>query len=233
MKVWAERHGAICAALTLVAMLACSGCRESSSPEATPGDAKAVAADQPASVGSAAQPNELSAAGPRRVTIPVGTALSGHLENTVATDKSHVGDPVLVRTSRAVIIDQRALVPAGSAVHGTVTHVRAAGRMKGAAELTIRFTELVLPDGLAYPVTCEPLRLVVKGDGKETAAEIGGGAAIGGLLGGAIGGGDDVLGGAAIGAAVGTGVAAATPGEQIVLPAGKSLMLRLSAPVEF
>ena len=44
------------------------------------------------------------------------------------------------------LVDQRALVPAGSAVHGTVTHVRAAGRMKGAAELTIyRRTEFLSP----------------------------------------------------------------------------------------
>jgi hypothetical protein len=92
-----------------------------------------------------------------------------------------------------VVVEGRTVVPAGSAVHGTVTHVRSAGRVKGAAELTVRFTELTLADGRSVPVTCEPLRRVAKGDGKESAAEIGGGAAVGGILGGVLGGKDGAL----------------------------------------
>lgn len=232
MKVWTWRHGAAVAAMTLA--FAWSGCREGSTPDAAQGNSKSDdAAGQVAVEGRQKQKDQPKRQSPQPVTIPVGTALYGNLETAVATDKNHVGDPVRIRTSRAVLVDQRALVPAGSAVHGTVTHVRAAGRMKGAAELTVRFTEVELPNGARYPVSCEPLRQVVKGDGRETAAEIGGGAAVGGILGGVIGGGDDVLKGAAVGAAVGTGVAAATKGEQIVLPAGKSITLRLSAPVTF
>jgi hypothetical protein len=169
---------------------------------------------------------------PAAVTLAVGTTLTGTLKNTVSTEKAKVGDVVELRTTEPVVVDGRTAVPTGSTVHGTVTHVRAAGRFKGAAELTLRFTELELPSNMSVAITCEPLRRVIKGDGKQTAAEIGGAGAAGGVLGGVLGGDkNDVLKGAAIGAAVGTGVAAVTKGEQVVLPAGKTISVTLSAPV--
>jgi len=167
---------------------------------------------------------------PSTVTVAAGTAISATLQNTVTTDKAHVGDPVELVTAEAVSVNGSVVVPVGSTVRGTVTQVKAAGRVKGGAEITIRFTEIVLPSGKTIPVTCESLRVAQKGDGKETAAEIGGASALGGVLGGVFGGKNDVLKGAAIGAAVGTGVAVVTKGEQITLPAGKSVKVRLAAP---
>jgi hypothetical protein len=97
--------------------------------------------------------------------------------------------------------------------------------------LTLRFTELELPNGKTYPIECDAYRQVIKGDGKETAAEIGGGAAVGSIIGGVLGGKSGALKGAAIGGAAGTGMAAATKGDQIVLPAGRTLDVQLSAPL--
>jgi hypothetical protein len=168
---------------------------------------------------------------PAPAVLAVGTALSGSLQSTLSTEKSQVGEAVNLRVTEPVVVEGRTVVPVGSIVHGTVTHVRSAGRMHGAAELTVRFTELELASGERHPVTCEPFRRVVKGDGKETAATIGGGAAAGGILGGVLGGGDGALKGGAIGAAVGTGVAVATKGEQIVIPAGQSLKVTLTVPI--
>jgi len=165
------------------------------------------------------------------LTLAAGTLVAGALQNTISTDKSHVGEPVVLKTTAPIMVGGQTVVPAGSTVHGSVTHIRSAGRMKGAAELTVRFDELVLPNGQRRAATFDPVRHYIRGDGKETAAEIGGGAAVGGILGGAIGGGDGALKGGAIGAAVGTGVAVATKGQQIVLPAGHVMQIRLAAPV--
>jgi len=218
-----------------------SGCREGSAPsDGTSGsEARGEQVAEPANgtTGVTAEkdakperPTPPRQASVQPVTLPVGTALKGALETTVATDKNQVGDPVRFRTTEPLTANGHTVVGAGARVLGTVTYVRAAGRMKGAAELTIRFTELELASGQRLPITCEPFRQVVKGDGKETAAEIGGGAAAGGILGGALGGKGGALKGVAIGAAVGTGVAAGTKGDQIVLPAGQSISVRLSAP---
>jgi hypothetical protein len=205
-----------------------AGCQEGAVPAG--GDAAQNAADAKAvSKPAARAPKERAV--PQSVTLAAGTAIAATLETAVSTDKSHVGDPVSLRVTEAVRSAGVVVVPAGSVVHGTVTHVQAAGRVKGASELTIRFTEVQVAGGSRYPVTCEALRVVKRGDGRESAAEIGGGAAVGGVLGGVIGGKDDVLKGAAIGAAVGTGVAVATKGDQIVLPAGHAIPVKLTAPV--
>jgi hypothetical protein len=165
------------------------------------------------------------------VTLAVGTTFSATLQTPIATNKNQVGDAVTLQTSDPVVVAGKTVVPAGSVIHGEVTHVRDAGRIKGASELTLRFTELELPNGKTYPIECDAYRQVIKGDGKETAAEIGGGAAVGSIIGGVLGGKSGALKGAAIGGAAGTGMAAATKGDQIVLPAGRTLDVQLSAPL--
>jgi type IV secretion system protein VirB10 len=164
-------------------------------------------------------------------TVTAGTAIVAALQSTVDTGKNKVGDKVALRTLEPVRVNERDVVPAGAAINGEVTHVDPAGRVAGGAELTLRFTELVMPDGKSYAISCEPFRLTGKGEGKKSALQIGGGAAAGAILGGVLGGKDDIGKGAAAGAIVGTGVAVATKGDQIVLPAGQKMRVSLSAPV--
>jgi hypothetical protein len=165
------------------------------------------------------------------VTLAVGTTFSATLQTPIATNKNQVGDAVTLQTTDPIMVSGKTVVPTGSVIHGEVTHVRDAGRLKGASELTLRFTELEFPNGKTYPIEAEPYRAVIKGDGKETAAEIGGGAAVGSIIGGVLGGKSGALKGAAIGGAAGTGMAAATKGDQIVLPAGRTLDVQLAAPL--
>ena len=167
-----------------------------------------------------------------RTVVPAGTVIVGSLQATLSSDKAQVGDRVTVRTTEAVRSVGHTVVASGSTVRGTVTHVRAAGRLKGAAELTLRFTELVTPEGKTYSITSQPFHASRKGEGKETAAEIGGGAAAGGVLGGILGGKGGALKGAAVGAVLGTGVAATTKGDQIVMPEGHTMKVVLTSPIE-
>jgi hypothetical protein len=165
-------------------------------------------------------------------TLPSGTTMVGTLENTINSGKNQVGDPFRLHTVAAEHVDGATVVPAGSTIRGHVTYVNGAGRVAGGAELTLRFTDLVLPDGTTYPISAAPLRMHGKGDAKESALEIGGGAVAGGILGGILGhGSGDVAKGAAAGAVVGTGVAVATKGDQIVLSPGQRIRVTLDAPV--
>ena len=164
-------------------------------------------------------------------TLVAGTDLVTALQNTVDTGRNHVGDKIALRTLEAVRVNEVTVVPAGSTINGEVTHIDPAGRIAGGAELTLRFTELVLPGGASYAISATPIRLHGKGDAKESAVEIGGGAVAGGVIGGILGGKDDIAKGAAAGAVVGTGVAVATKGDQIVLPAGEKLRITLSGSV--
>jgi len=164
-------------------------------------------------------------------TLTGGTVFVTALQNTLDTGKSNVGDKVTLRTVEDVRVNEMSVVPSGATIHGEVTHVDPAGRIAGGAELTLRYTELVMPDGKSYPISATPLRLQGKGDAKESALEIGGGAVAGGIVGGILGGKKDIAKGAAAGAVVGTGVAVATKGDQIVLPAGQKIKVTLDGPV--
>jgi hypothetical protein len=164
------------------------------------------------------------------LTIPAGTSITGALESTVS-DRNQVGDPVRLRTTYAIRRGGVTVVPANSVLHGEVTHRDGPGRVAGSAELSIRFTRLITPDGRSYPISATPIRLKGKNDAGKSAKQIGGGAVAGGVLGGIIGGKGSVIKGAAAGAAVGTGVAVAGGGKHIVLPAGQRLRVTLNTPV--
>ena len=164
-------------------------------------------------------------------TVPAGTSIVGSLQSTISTGKNHVGDPVRLRLLHSVRLSGKPVIPANSTLHGEVTHVDPAGRIAGGAELTIRFTKLTTPDGRSYAISAVPIRLKGKGQAKESAEEIGGGAVAGGVVGGILGGKKSVLKGAAAGAVVGTGVAVETKGKQIVLPAGQRMRVTLNSPV--
>jgi hypothetical protein len=164
-------------------------------------------------------------------TLTAGTEIVTALQNTIDTGKNKVGDKVTLRTVQDVRVNEMTVVPAGATINGEVTHIDPAGRIAGGAELTLRYTELVMPDGKSYPISAAPLRLQGKGDAKESALEVGGGAVAGGILGGVLGGKGDIAKGAAAGAVVGAGVAVATKGDQIVLPAGQKIKVALDGPV--
>ena len=71
--------------------------------------------------------------------------------------------------------------------------------------------------GRTYNIQTNQWSRAGKGEGKNTATKVGGGAAAGAVLGGIIGGGKGAAIGAAAGAGAGTGVAASKKGEQIKL----------------
>lgn len=182
-------------------------------------------------LGCGQQQQQAAAAKETSQTLTAGTELLAALQNTVDTGRNKVGDKISLRTLQETRVQEAVVVPAGATVNGEVTHIDPAGRVAGGAELTLRFVELVMPDGKSYPISAQPLRLKGKGDAKESALEVGGGAAAGAILGGILGGSGDVGKGAAAGAAVGAGVAVATKGDQIVLPAGQKIKVSLDTPV--
>jgi outer membrane lipoprotein SlyB len=114
-------------------------------------------------------------------------------------------------------------------VHGTVSEAKGGGRIAGAPELTLHFTEVEL-DGESYPIVAESFHVQGRNDAGKSAAEIGGGAVAGGILGRVVGGKGGTLPGAVVGAAIGTGVAMQSEGDQLVLHTGQLLRVRLTAP---
>lgn len=160
--------------------------------------------------------------GRRTVTLASGTELVASLDGTISTERSRAGDQVVLHTVQPIALEGHAAIPEGAMVRGEVTHLKGGGRIAGAPELALSFTELEI-DGHTYPITTAAFEVKGKSDARESAAEIGGGAVVGGLLKG--------VKGAIVGAAVGTGVAVATKGDQLTLYEGQRIRIRLTQPV--
>jgi hypothetical protein len=166
----------------------------------------------------------------REVTLPAGTTLRLQLNSAVASDTSQVEDAVRAELRRAVTIDGKTVLPAGTEVSGTVTDVARSGRVKGLARVAYRFDSLRY-DSERYKISTASISHEAKPTKKSDAKKIGIGAGVGAALGAVLGGGSGAVKGAAIGGAAGTGAVLATRGEEVRLGPGADVNTRLTAPL--
>lgn len=193
-----------------------------SSAKTTPATAaKAPAAARPA---APAQPAF------REVTIPAGTSLPLSLTSAIASDTSAIEDAVSAELTRAIVVDGREVLPAGTAITGHVTAVDGAGRVKGRAMIEFRFTSL-RAGNTGYDVQAAPISQLAPATKGEDATKVGVGAGAGALIGGLLGGKGGAAKGAAIGGGAGAGVVLATKGQEIRLATGADVSTALTAPL--
>lgn len=197
----------------------------------TDGDGVAGAASAPGEPGSAPAP--LPAAEPEErqpaAAVPAGTTFEVEFTKGLASNASSVGDTFRARVLSDLRVDGAVAVPAGSEVLGVVTEAVAARRIGGQAKLSVKFTDLVLPSGSTVPLRASFLEQGKSRAGRD-AATIGGSTAGGALLGRILSSGSRGRGtviGALVGAAVGTAIASKTAGEEVVIPEGSIVSLKL------
>ena len=163
------------------------------------------------------------------VEVPTGTKLEIALTRELSTEKDLAGDAWDGTLASDVVQDGRLVWSAGSPARGVVTQSAAAGRLSnGQGALGIRLTEI---DGIGIDTDTHVVVATAKGE--RNAKYIGGGAALGALLGILSDGkhkNDHALGGAALGAAAGTAVAAGTADTIIRIPSGKAVSFSLTTP---
>lgn len=163
-------------------------------------------------------------------TIPAGTTLVAALDQEVSTANVRTGDVVHLHTVAPIQLGANVRIPAGVAVRATVTESKGGGRIAGAPVLALRFTDVVV-DGGRRSIDADPYRVQGHNDLGKSAAQIGVGTVAGAIVGRVVGGKGGTAKGAVVGAAAGTGVAVATPGGQVTLPAGHTVRVHLDAPV--
>jgi type IV secretion system protein VirB10 len=183
------------------------------------------------------------------IVVPSDTTIPLALRNTINSRTAYVGQGIYCETIYPITVANRIVIPVGSYVKGTVTQVVRPGRVKGKAQLGIRFESLTLPNGTtrtlratlsAYAGNRDQgfIREESKIEGESSKGKDAGNIATRGTQGAIIG---AIAGrsakGAGIGAAAG-GVGGlilvlATRGEEIILPPGTNLELQLSVPLNF
>lgn len=177
-----------------------------------------------------AAPVPSSAAVVRAVTLPEATVLDVTLGTAHASDTSRVEERVTATVAEPLVVDGVTVIPAGATLTGHVTGVKESGKVKGRAEMGIRFTRLQ-SGSTTYDIETQPLYWVAESTKKEDAVKIGAGAAAGAVIGAITGGRKGAAIGTAIGAGGGTAVVLATDGDEIRLAPGRRLKVSLSNPL--
>lgn len=159
--------------------------------------------------------------------IPAGTEFDVRLDQRVSSETAQLEDRVTATTVADLYRGDRVLIPAGSPVRGLVTSVSKAGRVERTGKLTLAFDRLTV-NGDAHPIHGVVTQALESGGYRQDAGKIGAGAGVGAILGGLLGGVRGALAGIVVG---GGGVVAATEGQNVTLPSGSVLRVRLESPV--
>ena len=187
------------------------------------------------------------------MTLPEGTIIPIVLTDYLNTRNSQAGDVFYAETVYPIWVKQTLVIPKGSNIRGTVTEVVRPGRIKGKGRLTVRFNDVLLPNGVRFNMsaafrgihgpgdeTIDRRSESVEGSGSagEDVETIIGTTSSGTLLGTVIGAGSGNTGtGAAIGAAAGAAAGIAqvlfSRGRDLVIDPGARFDLELRQPITF
>lgn len=167
---------------------------------------------------------------PKQVQIPVSSTVTIRMIDGVDSSVNHAGEIFHASLEAPLVVGDEVVVPRGADIYVRLVSASSAGHMTGRSELHLELVKLEF-QGRSYPLVSSTYTLAGSSRGKNTAAKVGGGAAIGALIGAIAGGGK----GAAIGAGVGAGSGAVwngvTRGKEVRIPSETKLDFQLEQPV--
>jgi hypothetical protein len=164
------------------------------------------------------------------LTVPAGTTLEVRLANAISSGSATAGAEFQGTLASALTVNGVEIAPVGAAVSGTVTNAVSSGRLNRPAQLGLRLTSVTV-DGSPMQVSTNAWTASGQSHTKRDAELIGGGAAVGGLVGALAGKGKGAAIGALVGGGAGSAGAAATGKKEIVLAAETKVPFTLSAPI--
>jgi hypothetical protein len=156
--------------------------------------------------------------------LPAGTEVEVRLDQTVSSKTAKVEQRVEATTIAPVTVNGRTVVPTGTVVTGYVAEADDADRADRDGRLRLEFTGMQFPNGTRADIRSTVVKVEDRHTGTSTTKRGALGAILGGVLGGII----DGRSGAVVGAILGGGGAVvATRGQNVELPEGTHIVLRL------
>ena len=165
-----------------------------------------------------------------RISVPTGTRLTVRTVDAIDSDRNRVGDKFAATLDQPLYVNDVLVVPKGADVYGRLEEAKEAGHLAGKAQLRLSLTGIVI-NGQTYALSTGDYELSGKSRTGNTAAKVGGGAAVGAIIGAIAGGGKGAAIGAGVGAGAGTAVQIATKGDQVHVPSETLLEFALDQPV--
>ena len=104
------------------------------------------------------------------VTVPANTTLALELMTALSSETASIETPVQARLRRAIDVDGRTAIPAGTVLSGTVTDVERAGRVQGRSRLAFRFDSATV-NGVRENLRTNPIAFEGEATKKEDATK--------------------------------------------------------------
>ena len=159
------------------------------------------------------------------VEIPAGTEIDVRLSDALNSGTAKVEDRFEATTLVDLSVNGQVAIPAGAVMRGVVTSVEPATRTNRTARMGVSFDQVTF-GGRSYPIR-GTVSQALEGEGiRGEVGRVGAGAGVGAILGGILGGFKGAMAGILIG---GGGTIAATEGQELNLPQGSVLRVRIDS----
>ena len=185
-----------------------------------------------------------SAQGDRSWTVPQGTVVSMRMDSWLNSGTARAGDRFTATVTIPVYVNGKTVIPAGSVVEGHVTAATPAKRRSQSGTIAVEFDQVVFPNGSRVPLRgsltatdpkdrdrIDDENRVSADDQNRKIVFIGGGGAIGAVIGGIAGGGKGAAYGGLAGAGVGVAGVLLSKGVEAEVKPGSSFGIQLSEPL--
>jgi hypothetical protein len=134
--------------------------------------------------------------------------------------------------ARPVVAKGVTVFPTGSPINGVVTSAVRSGKVKGRAHVALKFDSVTRRgESVRYQIATTPFTRTAPATKKDDTLKVVAPAAGGAVLGRIVGGRKGALIGTAAGAGAGGALVMSTRGQEVRLPKGAVVTVRLSAPL--
>ena len=181
---------------------------------------------EPENVTPASRPPE-----PHTVTLNAGMLLPVRLVDGLSSERNLSGDTFTATLDKELVVDGFVIAERGARVQGRVVASDRGGKVKGVSALAVELTQLYTADGQKVALRTDSFERHGEQTQTQDAAKVGGGAALGAIIGAIAGGGKGAAIGAGVGGAAGAGDVLLTRGKPATLPSETRINFRLSSAV--
>jgi BON domain len=167
---------------------------------------------------------------PKDVEVAANTTITIRMIDAVDSSVNHVGEIFHASLAAPIVVNDDVVVPSGADVYVRLSSAEQSGHYTGKSQLHLELVKLEF-QGRSYSLVSSTYSVSGNSRGKNTAAKVGGGAALGAIIGAAAGGGAGAAIGAGAGAAGGAVWNGVTRGKKVRIPSETKLDFQLEQPV--
>jgi hypothetical protein len=178
-----------------------------------------------------APPPPLASGGGYGVTIPPDTAVTVRMIDAVNSETARLGQTFRASLDEPIFVNGQQVAGRGADVLAKLVEDQQSGKIEGRTVLTMALVSIDF-NGQSVPVTSSDVKTESSSRGARSAGVVGGGTALGAIVGALAGGGKGAAIGAVSGAAIGGGAEVLTKGQTVKIPSETRLTFRLQTPVQ-